>query len=96
MRGAAAALSAYVEDVYDADGKKTGARRTLFPRFHQWDAVTKLLAATVTDGPGVDRLIQHSAGSGKSNTIAWTAHNLSRLLKQSNKGKPWTGRSSSI
>ncbi|WEV77740.1 DEAD/DEAH box helicase family protein [Janibacter cremeus] len=53
--------------------------RVLFPRFHQWHAVRSILAATHTDGAGVDRLIQHSAGSGKSNTIAWTAHSLSRL-----------------
>ncbi|MFZ2511906.1 MAG: DEAD/DEAH box helicase family protein [Gordonia sp. (in: high G+C Gram-positive bacteria)] len=51
----------------------------LFPRYHQWDAVRAILAATYADGPGVDRLIQHSAGSGKSNTIAWSAHALSRL-----------------
>lgn len=69
----------HAEDVFDADGKKTGDTITLFPRFHQWDAVQKLLAATRADGPGVDRLIQHSAGSGKSNTIAWAAHHLSRL-----------------
>ena len=36
--------------------------------------MTRLLAATRVDGPGVDRLVQHSAGSGKSNTIAWAAH----------------------
>lgn len=53
--------------------------RILFPRFHQWHAVRSILAATYADGPGVDRLIQHSAGSGKSNTIAWSAHSLSRL-----------------
>lgn len=53
--------------------------RVLFPRYHQWDAVRSILAATYADGPGVDRLIQHSAGSGKSNTIAWSAHSLSRL-----------------
>lgn len=53
--------------------------RVLFPRYHQWDAVRAILAATYADGPGVDRLIQHSAGSGKSNTIAWSAHSLSRL-----------------
>ena len=69
----------HVEDVFDDDGVRTGEKRTLFPRFHQWDAVTKIMAATRADGPGVDRLIQHSAGSGKSNTIAWTAHQLSRL-----------------
>lgn len=69
----------HIEDVYDDDGAKTGETKTLFPRFHQWDAVTKLLEATSMAGPGVDRLIQHSAGSGKSNTIAWLAHQLSRL-----------------
>jgi type I restriction enzyme, R subunit len=69
----------HVEDVYDADGKKTGDTVTLFPRFHQWDAVQRLLAATRAAGPGVNRLVQHSAGSGKSNTIAWAAHHLSRL-----------------
>lgn len=53
--------------------------RVLFPRFHQWHAVRSILAAAHADGAGVDRLIQHSAGSGKSNTIAWTAHSLSRL-----------------
>ena len=69
----------HVEDVYDTEGNKTGETTTLFPRYHQWDAVQKLLAATKQAGSGTNRLIQHSAGSGKSNTIAWTAHHLSRL-----------------
>jgi type I restriction enzyme, R subunit len=69
----------HVEDVYDDNGVKTGDTITLFPRFHQWHAVRQLLAATRLAGPGVNRLVQHSAGSGKSNTIAWTAHQLSRL-----------------
>lgn len=69
----------HIEDVYDADGHKTGETTTLFPRYHQWDAVQKLLAATKQAGPGTNRLVQHSAGSGKSNTIAWAAHHLSRL-----------------
>jgi type I restriction enzyme, R subunit len=69
----------HIEDVYDADGHKTGETTTLFPRYHQWDAVQKLLMATKQAGPGTNRLIQHSAGSGKSNTIAWAAHHLSRL-----------------
>ncbi|MDF9874884.1 type I restriction endonuclease subunit R [Cellulosimicrobium cellulans] len=56
-----------------------GERVTLFPRYHQWHAVRSILAATLRDGAGTNRLIQHSAGSGKSNTIAWTAHRLSRL-----------------
>ncbi len=67
------------EEVYDGSGAKIGARRVLFPRFHQWDATVKLVEATREAGPGVDRLVMHSAGSGKSNTIAWTAHLLSRL-----------------
>ena len=56
-----------------------GDGHVLFPRYHQWDAVRSILSATEKDGAGVDRLIQHSAGSGKSNTIAWSAHSLSRL-----------------
>jgi type I restriction enzyme, R subunit len=69
----------HIEDVYDAEGNKTGETTTLFPRYHQWDAVQKLLAVTKQAGPGTNRLVQHSAGSGKSNTIAWAAHHLSRL-----------------
>ena len=63
--------------VHAGDGP--GERAILFPRFHQWHAVRSILAATRVDGAGTDRLVQHSAGSGKSNTIAWTAHSLSRL-----------------
>jgi len=51
----------------------------LFPRFHQWDAVTRLTQAVSSEGPGNRYLIQHSAGSGKTNSIAWTAHRLARL-----------------
>ncbi|MDJ0379147.1 type I restriction endonuclease [Cryobacterium sp. PH31-L1] len=51
----------------------------LFPRFHQWESVTKLINAARTEGPGHRYLIQHSAGSGKTNSIAWTAHQLSTL-----------------
>ena len=59
--------------------------RVLFPRYHQWHAVRSILAATSADGAGMDRLVQHSAGSGKSNTIAWSAHSLSRLHDASDK-----------
>lgn len=62
--------------------KEGGSWKVLFPRYHQWHAVRSILAATYEDGAGVDRLIQHSAGSGKSNTIAWSAHLLSRLHGQ--------------
>jgi type I restriction enzyme R subunit len=51
----------------------------IFPRYHQWDAVLRLEAHARANGAGQSYLIQHSAGSGKSNTIAWTAHRLSTL-----------------
>ncbi len=51
----------------------------LFPRYHQLDATRKLVAAVLNEGPGQKYLIQHSAGSGKTNSIAWTAHFLSEL-----------------
>ncbi len=59
----------------------TSVRRTsmLFPRFHQWEAVTNIVAAVREEGVGHRYLIEHSAGSGKTNTIAWTAHRLARL-----------------
>jgi type I restriction enzyme R subunit len=58
---------------------KKAAELVIFPRFHQWDAVLALEADTKTHGAGKNYLIQHSAGSGKSNTIAWIAHRLSSL-----------------
>lgn len=51
----------------------------LFPRYHQLDATRKLQAAVLADGPGRKYLIQHSAGSGKTNSIAWSAHFLADL-----------------
>jgi type I restriction enzyme R subunit len=51
----------------------------IFPRYHQWDAVCRLEAAAREEGPGQSYLVQHSAGSGKSNTIAWLAHRLMSL-----------------
>lgn len=59
--------------------------RIIFPRYHQRDAVQKLLAHARTYGPGHHYLIQHSAGSGKSNTIAWLAHHLASLHNDQNK-----------
>jgi type I restriction enzyme R subunit len=58
---------------------KKAAEVVIFPRFHQWDAVLAVEAHAKAKGPGQSYLIQHSAGSGKSNTIAWTAHRLSNL-----------------
>ncbi|HEY8766315.1 MAG TPA: type I restriction endonuclease, partial [Dehalococcoidia bacterium] len=58
---------------------RRAAETVIFPRFHQWDAVRKIEADAGASGAGHSYLIQHSAGSGKSNTIAWTAHRLSTL-----------------
>ncbi len=57
----------------------------IFPRFHQWDAVRRLEDAARSEGAGHSYLVQHSAGSGKSNTIAWLAHRLSTLHVGDNK-----------
>lgn len=69
----------HVVDVEDEKGKKTGDRRMDFPRFHQRDAVNRLVADARAYGGGRRYLIQHSAGSGKSNSIAWLAHRLAVL-----------------
>jgi type I restriction enzyme R subunit len=60
-------------------GEVSKSTTLLFPRFQQWDAVTKITEAASAEGPGHRYLIQHSAGSGKTNSIAWTAHRLARL-----------------
>ncbi|WP_406515089.1 DEAD/DEAH box helicase family protein [Streptomyces sp. NBC_00873] len=54
----------------------------IFPRYHQWDAVQKMVAHARENGAGHNYLIQHSAGSGKSNTIAWLTHRLSNLFDE--------------
>lgn len=56
----------------------------LFPRYHQLDATRKLVNAVLAEGPGQKYLIQHSAGSGKTNSIAWTAHFLADLHDSQN------------
>lgn len=69
--------------------KKDKAEFVIFPRFHQFDVVRKLLSDTKEKGVGQRYLIQHSAGSGKSNSIAWLAHNLVSLhRKQNDEEKP--------
>jgi type I restriction enzyme R subunit len=64
-------------------GEQSLRESLLFPRYHQWESVTKLIEAARTEGPGHNYLIQHSAGSGKTNSIAWTAHQLSTLHNDS-------------
>ena len=59
--------------------KKNKIQKILFPRYHQWRVTRKLQEAVVKEGPGKKYLIQHSAGSGKTNSIAWTAHFFSEL-----------------
>ncbi|MEG1255531.1 type I restriction endonuclease [Clostridium sp.] len=54
-------------------------KRAIFPRYHQLDAVRKIVADLEVNKAGLNYLIQHSAGSGKTNTIAWSGHRLSSL-----------------
>ena len=68
------------EKVEDAKGARTEKRETMiFPRYHQLDAVNRLVATARGDGPGRNYLIQHSAGSGKTNSISWLSHRLASL-----------------
>ena len=60
-------------------GAKSVKESLIFPRFHQLDAVLRLVKAAGEEGAGHSYLVMHSAGSGKSNTIAWTAHRLANL-----------------
>ncbi|HRA66313.1 MAG TPA: type I restriction endonuclease subunit R [Caldilinea sp.] len=64
--------------IVETKDEKTGRkkRRAIFPRYHQLDVVRRLLADVAAQGAGQRYLIQHSAGSGKSNSIAWLAHQL--------------------
>ena len=61
------------------EGKIFKKEKLIFPRFHQLDAVRKIGADAIINGAGKNYLIQHSAGSGKSNSIAWLAYRLSSL-----------------
>ena len=76
----------HVEDQNAKKGRAPAPRRgdahtqpLIFPRFHQWHAVRELIAHAATHGAGTNYLVMHSAGSGKSNTIAWIAHRLASL-----------------
>lgn len=71
-----------IEEKEDWDGRKFKKETMIFPRYHQWDVVNQLIDSARSEGPGKKYLIQHSAGSGKSNSIAWTAHQLSSLYTE--------------
>ena len=73
--------------VEDAQGRTSFRETLVFPRFHQWEGVTQMVAAVRAEGCGQPYLIQHSAGSGKTNTISWTAHELIRIRRPD--GEPY-------
>ncbi len=66
--------------IFYEEDEKTKEITTIFPRYHQRDCVRKIIADIKQSGTGKNYLIQHSAGSGKSKTIAWLAHHLSNLF----------------
>ncbi|KEI70243.1 type I restriction endonuclease subunit R [Endozoicomonas elysicola] len=68
-----------IEEKEDWEGRKSKKETLIFPRYHQWDVVNRLVDAAKREGTSNKYLVQHSAGSGKSNSIAWTAHQLSTL-----------------
>ena len=79
-------LENYAQIVEETDGKRAErSAKQIFPRYHQLDVVRKLLADAKDSGAGKRYLIQHSAGTGKSNSIAWLAH---QLIGLETDGKP--------
>lgn len=72
------------EEKRDEAGRKVKKETLIFPRYHQLEAVRDLVSAAKTDGPGHNYLIEHSAGSGKSNTIGWLTHRLASLHDDAN------------
>jgi type I restriction enzyme R subunit len=82
-RGLTNIIENYARIVESKDPKTSKKKREqIFPRYHQLDVVRKLLAASAEQGAGRRYLIQHSAGSGKSNSIAWLAHQLIGLKNE--------------
>ncbi len=73
-----------IEEKRDDHGRKVKVETMIFPRYHQLDAVRWLVNAARTEGIGHNYLVEHSAGSGKSNTIGWLAHRLASLHDTSN------------
>lgn len=75
-------LHLQTEEHLTDEGKKVKKETLIFPRYHQLQIVRQLVATASVEGTGHNYLIEHSAGSGKSNTIAWLAHRLSSLHDQ--------------
>jgi type I restriction enzyme, R subunit len=72
-------LHLQIDEKRDDQGRKVKKETIIFPRYHQLQAVRMLVDAARRDGVGHNYLIEHSAGSGKSNTIAWLTHRLASL-----------------
>lgn len=77
-------LHLQVEEKRTDDGKKVKKETLIFPRYHQLQAVRMLVDAARSEGVGNNYLVEHSAGSGKSNTIGWVAHRLASLHNTGN------------
>ncbi len=78
-------LHLQVDEKRDDQGRKVKTEQMIFPRYHQLQAVRLLVEAARTEGPGHNYLVEHSAGSGKSNMIAWLTHRLASLHDESNR-----------
>ena len=78
-------LHLQIEEKRTDEGKKVKKESMIFPRYHQLQAVRTLVDAAKNEGVGHNYLVEHSAGSGKSNTIGWLAHRLSSLHDDKNK-----------
>jgi type I restriction enzyme R subunit len=74
-----------IEDKRDDQGRKVKKETMIFPRYHQLRAVRKLVDAARSEGAGNNYLVEHSAGSGKSNTIGWMTHRLASLHDDNNR-----------
>jgi type I restriction enzyme R subunit len=72
-------LHLQVDEKRDDQGRKVKVESMIFPRYHQLDAVRRLVDVARAEGVGHNYLVEHSAGSGKSNTIGWLAHRLASL-----------------
>jgi len=73
------------EEKVEKNGKSYTLKRIIFPRYHQYDVVKKILEDVKEKGAGVNYLIEHSAGSGKSNSIAWIAYRLASAFDNDDK-----------
>jgi type I restriction enzyme R subunit len=77
-------LHLQIEEKRDDQRRKVKTEAMIFPRYHQLQAVRRLVESARTEGPGHNYLVEHSAGSGKSNTIAWLTHRLASLHDETN------------